>query len=45
MGTNQTKNGKQLNTQICKINFLIYLARNNFEFLYVIGKGGFGKVK
>jgi hypothetical protein len=44
MGPNQTKNGKNLNTQLSK-NYLIDLVgRNNFEFLYVVGKGGFGKV-
>jgi serine/threonine protein kinase len=32
----KTKNQKQLNTGI--------VDRNNFDFLYVIGRGGFGKV-
>jgi hypothetical protein len=45
MGHNQTKNGKSSNNQISKRNFLKLVGRNNFEFMYVIGKGGFGKVK
>ena len=36
MGPNQTKNGKNFNTQLSK-NYLIDLVgRNNFEFLYII---------
>ena len=33
---------KEENSSICIIK--LELSKNNFEFLYVIGKGGFGKV-
>ena len=47
-----TKKEDILNLNNSKKNFLfnpnknsLYLQRNSFDFLYVIGKGGFGKVK
>ena len=54
MGINEIKNGDKLITSNCKmkifllfecIHIYIYLdAKNLFEFKYIIGRGGFGKV-
>ena len=55
MGINEIKNGDKLFTQHCKmkifydLNLYIYIyiylgTKNLFEFKYIVGRGGFGKV-